>query len=111
MQNQKPKPRVFISCGQSSQNDERDIATRIGQLLERLGYDPYIAVVEKTLRGLKENLFARLSESEYCLMKLSPVDARVPATIQHGFDEHGSRFLGVVNGVRESMSEKSDFRK
>jgi hypothetical protein len=61
------RPRVFISCGQSTQNDERDIALRIGELLDRLGYDPYVAVAEKTLRGLKENLFARLSESEYYL--------------------------------------------
>jgi len=50
---------------------------------------------------------AKARNFEISLMKLSPVDARVPATIQHGFDEHGSRFLGVVNGVRESFREQT----
>lgn len=61
------KARVFISCGQSNQNDEIDLARRIGRLLESLGYDPYVAVAEQTLRGVKENIFARLAESEYFL--------------------------------------------
>ena len=50
---------------------------------------------------------AKAQNFEIGLMKLSPVDARVPATIQHGFDEHGSRFLGVVNGVRKSFREQT----
>lgn len=41
----------------------RDIAKR----LETLGFDPYVALSEQTLRGVKENIFARLSESEYFL--------------------------------------------
>jgi hypothetical protein len=61
------KARVFISCGQSTQNDEIELTKRCGQLLESLGYNPYIAVSEQTLRGVKENIFARLSESEYFL--------------------------------------------
>lgn len=58
------KTRVFVSCGQSTNNDEYELAKRIGQLLDSLGYDPYVAVAEQTLRGVKENIFARLSESE-----------------------------------------------
>lgn len=61
------KARVFVSCGQNMQNDEIQLARRIGQLLESLGYDPYVAVAEQTLRGVKENIFARLAESEYFL--------------------------------------------
>ncbi len=61
------KARVFISCGQSNQTDEVEIANQVAQLLESLGYDPYVAVSEQTLRGVKENIFARLSDSEYFL--------------------------------------------
>lgn len=61
------KARVFVSCGQNTQNDEIALAKRIAQLLDSLGYDPYVAVSEQTLRGVKENIFARLSESEYFL--------------------------------------------
>jgi hypothetical protein len=61
------KARVFISCGQNTQNDEIELAKMYGQLLESLGYNPYVAVSEQTLRGVKENIFARLSESEYFL--------------------------------------------
>jgi len=58
------KTRVFVSCGQSTDTDEFELANRIGRLLDSLGYDPYVAVAEQTLRGVKENIFARLSESE-----------------------------------------------
>jgi hypothetical protein len=61
------KARVFVSCGQNTQNEEIELAKRCGQLLESLGYNPYVAVSEQTLRGVKENIFARLSESEYFL--------------------------------------------
>lgn len=65
--NEPLRPRVFISCGQRDGTDEPEIARRIAQLLERLGFEPYVAVQEQSLRGLKENIFARLSESEYFL--------------------------------------------
>jgi hypothetical protein len=65
--NQAMKARIFVSCGQNAQTDEIAIAKRIGQLLESLSYDPYVAGSEQTLRGVKENIFARLSESEYFL--------------------------------------------
>jgi hypothetical protein len=57
--------RVFISCGQSKRTDEVETAQRIAKRLRDLGFDPYIAVEEQTLRGLRENIFARLEESEY----------------------------------------------
>jgi hypothetical protein len=60
-----PRARVFISCGQNKVTDEERIAREIGLRLSELGYDPYIAIQEQTLRGLKENIFGRLEESEY----------------------------------------------
>lgn len=60
-----PRAKVFISCGQRRDSDEINTAHRIAERLREMGYDPYIAVEEQTLRGLKENLFSQLSTSEY----------------------------------------------
>jgi hypothetical protein len=62
-----PRARVFISCGQSKETDEAQVAREIAARLEKLGFDPYIAVAEQTLRGLKENVFEQLRNSEYFL--------------------------------------------
>jgi len=59
--------RVFISCGQNKISDEVTIATKIKDKLVMIGFDPYMAVQEQTLRGLKENIFEKLSSSEYFL--------------------------------------------
>ena len=61
------RARVFISCGQNKDTGEASIAADIAKVLEGLGYDPYIAVAEQSLKGLTENIFRRLSESEYFL--------------------------------------------
>ena len=61
------RARVFISCGQNKKTNEVMIAGQIREKLEKLGFDPYIAVEEQTLRGLKENIFRQLSTSEYFL--------------------------------------------
>jgi len=57
--------RVFISCGQAKGSDEVETAAKIGRRLEELGFEYYIAVQEQTLRGLKENIFGQLENSEY----------------------------------------------
>ncbi|MGD0468599.1 MAG: hypothetical protein ABSA54_09515 [Terriglobales bacterium] len=59
------RARVFVSCGQSKQSSELDTAEKIRVRLQELGFDPYIAVEEQTLRGLKENIFRQLETSEY----------------------------------------------
>src|SRR6516164_5311885 len=61
------RARVFISCGQAKGTDEERIAAEIARRLQELGFDPYIAIQEQTLLGLKENIFARLENSEYYL--------------------------------------------
>jgi hypothetical protein len=58
-----PRARVFISCGQSKESDEVQVAAGIAARLEKLGFDPYIAVAEQTLRGLRENIFEQLRTS------------------------------------------------
>lgn len=59
------KSKVFISCGQQKGSDEVEIAHKIAEQLRDLGYEPYIAVEEQTLKGLKENIFSQLETSEY----------------------------------------------
>lgn len=59
------KARVFLSCGQSKKTDEVETARHIAGRLRELGFDPYIAVEEQTLRGLRENIFGQLAKSEY----------------------------------------------
>ena len=59
------KARVFISCGQQKGTDEVEVAHKVAEKLEEMDFEPYIAVEEQTLKGMKENIFRRLSESEY----------------------------------------------
>lgn len=61
------KARVFISCGQKKNSEEVQIARAIAGELTRLGYEPYVATEEQTLRGVKENIFHQLETSEYFL--------------------------------------------
>jgi len=61
------KARVFISCGQQKGTDEVEIARKIREKLEGMGFEPYIAVEEQSLNGVKEDIFRRLSESEYII--------------------------------------------
>ncbi len=59
------RARVFISCGQSKDSGEIQTAHEIFEKLTQLGYDPYIAVEEQTLLGVKENIFRQIEASEY----------------------------------------------
>jgi hypothetical protein len=59
------RARVFISCGQARDTDEQSTAYAIADRLEQLGFEPYVAVQEQTLKGLTENIFDQLARSEY----------------------------------------------
>jgi len=59
------RAKVFISCGQNRIFDEVEIAHKIAERLSQLGYEPYIAVEEQTLRGVIDNIFGQLETSEY----------------------------------------------
>ena len=61
-----PRAKVFISCGQQ-EGPERETAETVGSILARLGFEPYIAVTEASLTGLKENIYRQLETSEYFL--------------------------------------------
>jgi len=61
------RARVFISCGQKKDSDEPKLAEEIRKKVWNLGFDPYVAVGEQSLRGLKENIFEQLGRSEYFL--------------------------------------------
>lgn len=61
------KAKVFISCGQRKDSSEVEVARAIAKVLEDMGFEPYVASQQQTLRGLKENIFSQLSASEYFL--------------------------------------------
>ncbi|MEW6352343.1 MAG: hypothetical protein AB1646_25100 [Thermodesulfobacteriota bacterium] len=58
--------KVFISCGQRSKK-EKKTATNVKQVVEAQGFRAYTAVHDKSLKGLKENIFGQLQDSEYFL--------------------------------------------
>lgn len=62
-----PKARVFISSGQRRCTQEERIAEEISQKLKNLGFDPYVAVAQQNLNGVKEAIFKKIADSEYFL--------------------------------------------
>ena len=75
------KARVFISCGQREKSvleivtvenspqttPELTIARKILEKLQKLGYEPYLALEQQTLQGVKEGIFENLRNTEYFL--------------------------------------------
>jgi len=61
------KSRVFISCGQRKDTEEHKLATQIADKLTALGFEPYVATIQQSLKGVKENIFKTLENSEYFL--------------------------------------------
>ena len=59
------KAKVFLSCGQSKGTDELELAAKIANRIRELGFDCYIAVIDQSLIGLRENIFRQLETSEY----------------------------------------------
>lgn len=63
----KAKTKIFISCGQKRDSIETNIAKQIEDKLIDLGFDTFLAFEQHTLKGLKENIFSHLLDSEYFL--------------------------------------------
>ena len=76
------RARVFISCGQRKNIDylttitkenlnlmtpEFEIAQQISHELTELGFEPYVALEQQRLQGVKEAIFEKLRNSEYFL--------------------------------------------
>ncbi len=61
----KIRARVFISCGQNQDAQEKEVADQIFRRIEKMGFEPYVAIEEQTLKGIKDNVFAKIEESEY----------------------------------------------
>lgn len=76
------RAKIFISCGQRKGSDEANIAQCVAQRIKDKGFEPYIAIQQQTLKGLKENIFNELSSSEYFLFidfrreKISDADSQ-----------------------------------
>ena len=59
------RARIFISCGQNKRTEETAVAAKIKTTIEKLGFDPYIAIDVQNLQSLKESIFSQLENSEY----------------------------------------------
>ncbi len=59
------KSKVFVSCGQRSR--ERDVARKIGELLEERGLDAYVAINAQTLMEINTGVIRELKNSDYYL--------------------------------------------
>jgi hypothetical protein len=59
------KAKVFLSCGQSKDTDEPELAKEIANRIRELGFDCYVAIAEQSLTGLRENIFRQMESSEY----------------------------------------------
>ncbi len=77
MPDEEPRAKVFISCGQRS-DEEKAIAREIEEALRCEGYDPYVAVEKQTLRDLRHNIFKELEDSEYIVFVDFKREALVP---------------------------------
>ena len=54
---------VFISCGQ--REGELQVAEKVKEKLDKLGYQCYVALKQQDLGGVRENIFKRLDSSDY----------------------------------------------
>ena len=59
------KSRVFLSCGQRPK--ENDTARKLKALLERRGFDVYVAIDVQTLLEINERIIRELKNSDYYL--------------------------------------------
>src|SRR5712692_545511 len=85
------RARVFISCGQAKGSAEESTASALAARLQVEGFDPYIAVQEQTLRGLRENIFAQLAQSEYFVFidfKREPLEGTDPPVCRGSLFTH-----------------------
>ena len=109
------KARVFISCGQRKNANyltritkenmnlmtpELEVAKQISIELKKLGFEPYIALEQQTLQGVKEAIFEKLRKSEYFLF----IDFRREALLKEGEINFGT---GEYRGSLFSHQELS----
>lgn len=49
----------------SKGTDEIGVAQAVSRKLITLGFEPYVAIGEQSLKGIKENIFPNIEQSEY----------------------------------------------
>lgn len=79
--------KVFLSCGQSKGTEEPEIAEKVAARLRELGFDCYVAVVDQSLVGLRENIFRQLETAEYFIF----IDFRREKLKRGWFSDAGHR--------------------
>ena len=59
------KTQVFISCGQRHDSKEVEIANKIGDAIKELGFEPYVAIGDQSIKTVRNNIFYNLEISDY----------------------------------------------
>ena len=54
-----------MSVADKKRDNELEVARQILRKLTDMGFDPYGAMEEQSLKGIRENIFSKLEESEY----------------------------------------------
>ena len=119
------RARVFISCGQRTE-EERAVAQAISSLLTEHGYQPYVATQQSNLKGLKEGIFPQLLDAEYFLLvdfvRQGPCGDLTPSLFTHqelaiasfleldfmGFRQRGAALDGVLSFLQGNCVEFED---
>jgi hypothetical protein len=111
--NKTTRPAYSSVAGQTKNSEELETAHKVRDRLKELGFDPYVAVEEQTLRGLKENLFPRLRDSEYFVFVDFRRERLVPS-VQRKLDlvwsrkmEHAARVAASCCESRRSVYQTS----
>jgi hypothetical protein len=97
------KARVFISCGQNS-DDERRRARDVRDAIRAQGFCPYLAIQVHSAQGLTEGIYPHLRSAEYFLF----VDF-IREKLNDGPDSRGSLFSSQELGIASYLDSEPLF--
>jgi hypothetical protein len=105
------RAQVFISSGQTKGSDEEYTVERIRNRLEQMGYSPYVAIQEHTAKGLKDNIFRKLEDSEYFLFIDFKREKLEPGEYRGSLFTHQELALAVYLGKKLLVFQENGIKR
>lgn len=105
------RAQVFISSGQTKGSDEEYTVERIRNRLEQMGYSPYVAIQEHTAKGLKDNIFRKLEDSEYFLFIDFKREKLEPGEYRGSLFTHQELALAVYLGKKILVFQENGIKR